>query len=929
MAAEAAADQEMAPVMPKEPNGHPAAAADAPADNVPEEGDRQGETYDNRAYMHRVVLEKVYHVDLGDGALGLKVNPLVSITAATVIWVFIIFAIAMPDRMLHAMNTAAFEWIPEIWTWLYIVSQDIWIVVLLYVCIIGKYGNLKFGKDDEEPEFSFATWFSMLFSAGVAIGLFYYSVAEPLWHFEGSGNPRWQKNVKGYGNSNEDAIHAIMVTWYHWGIHGWIPYTTMGAVIALMTYRRGFPMTIRYCFWPLLGDRVFGVLGDAVDALSIVTTLFGVCTSLGLGAMQINQGLQRLNHGFYRGTNYEIENVAKYANPTCGGTGQTCENGQESYGIQTNVINQILIICCVTLMATISVISGVGQGIKNLSRFNFGLGMFLLLMVLFMGETWYCLDTVVQTFGYYMWYILKISFQTDALERLGSKAFGLGGAPDDLGGSGTWLAGWTIFYWGWWISWGPFVGTFLARISKGRTLRQFVIGTLILPSLYSFLWFGIMGAEGIRMQRMADASGLCDAASAANTTLCSGGHAYDGSSQISGKCSAYSAQYSVEHKRAVGMGWNPPCILDPDYHDGYGRCKDFEWSRMVVVGDTCVRSTSWVDVPCGGVADPTSGSVPTVGPCAYKGNDKDFNHFPLELQYNCFVPLQAGVVCLYNQGTTDIFFDLLASYTPRGFSDLMAVISMVALTLYFVTSSDSGSYVIDVISANGLPDPPVVQRIFWSVTEGATACALLAAGRNLPNAEGSLRALQSASLVMGLPYTFVLFWCSQSLLLLCKEEAGEIDPKRKAFNTFIFDFFPLEERLWALGKNTLLPGFTMGRIVGHVGGWPSFGDSLQEVAPLIWGVLFQTWYLTVVIFLFCGFALYEWVLFGLCLYLGFGTLLGFMREQVRQAYQIKHSDLFTDVLCGIFVPMFTLTQIESQMMGTGKVAVQPPGFDAW
>mmetsp|Transcript_57333 Transcript_57333/g.134407 ORF Transcript_57333/g.134407 Transcript_57333/m.134407 type:complete len:917 (-) Transcript_57333:164-2914(-) len=916
MAAESP-EQDMAPVVPK--------SSAPPAKDVEGGGvaGRPAQPDDRESD----ILAKVVHVELGDGILGIKMNPLVTILSASLIWFFILLTVSMPDRMNHALGEVAFDWIPRVWTWLYIVSQDIWIFVLVYLCLVPKYANLKLGRDDEEAEYSFATWFSMLFSAGVAVGLFYYGVAEPLWHYEGDGGPRWSRNDKGYGNSNEDAIHGIMVTWYHWGLHGWIAYTTMGAVLAIMTYRRGYPLTIRYCMWPLLGDKAYGFMGDIVDTLSIMTTLFGVCTSLGLGAMQLNQGLQRLNHGFFRGTNHAISDDPKYANPTCDGTGETCGPGEESYGIQINVFTQILIILFITCMATLSVVSGLGQGIKNLSRCNFALGMFVLLMVLFMGETYFCLDVIVQTLGYYIFYFFKIGFHTDAFERLGSMSFGLGGAPDELGGGSTWLSSWTIFYWGWWISWAPFMGTFLARISRGRTLRQFIVGTVFLPSIYSFFWFGIFGAEGIRMQRLADGSGLCDAAYLNNQSLCTGGPD-SGGSRISGKCVAYSAQYSYEYKQQVGMGWNATCVLDPDYHDGYGRCKQFEWTRNVVVGDVCTRSSEWVDIPCGGMADPTAGSVPSEGPCSHQGNWFDFDHYPPNQQQSCFVPLQDGVVCLYNQGTTDILFDLLASYTPRGFSDFMAVMTMIALTLYFVTSSDSGSFVIDMIASNGVKNPPIAQRIFWSVTEGVTASALLAAGRNRPDEEGSLRALQSCSLIMGLPYTFVLFWCTQSLVILCKEESGEIDVDRKAFNSYIFEIFPIGERPVMLVKNIFAPGVGIGRIIAQVGGWPQLLPRSQAISGMVWGALLQVMYLVAIICCWCGFALYAWLVMGLVLYLGFGSLLGFLRGQVRDVHGIKHGDLITDLICGIFAMPFAVTQMECQMGGPNKVAIHP-SFSTW
>jgi Choline-glycine betaine transporter len=153
---------------------------------------------------------------------------------------------------------AAFDWIAEVWVWLYISSQNIWIVVLIWILCTSRYGDLVLGKEGEPEAYSFATWFSLLFSAGVAVGLFYYSFAEPLWHYKGWGDARWVSTVKGYGNLNEDAIHAITISWFHWGLHGWVPYTTMGGVIAIMSHRRGFPMSIRYCFYPLIGTATHG-----------------------------------------------------------------------------------------------------------------------------------------------------------------------------------------------------------------------------------------------------------------------------------------------------------------------------------------------------------------------------------------------------------------------------------------------------------------------------------------------------------------------------------------------------------------------------------------------------------------------------------------------------------------------------------------------
>jgi len=232
----------------------------------------------------------------------------------------------------------------------------------------------------------------------------------------------------------------------------------------------------------------------------------------------------------------------------------------------------------------------------------------------------------------------------------------------------------------------------------------------------------------------------------------------------------------------------------------------------------------------------------------------------------------------------------------------------VALALYFVTSSDSGSFVVDIISANGHPNPPVLQRIFWSLTEGATACALLAAGRNLPNSDGSLKALQSASMVTGLPYTFILFWCAQSLVLLCREEAGVISKDRKTFNSFILSF--TNPRGLILGF--LAPGVGMGKVIKVVGGWPLY-DWKPEVAQIFWSVAFQVMYISSIIFVILTAALYQWCIVGLIMYIGFATFLGLLRTNVRSTYQIEHGDLLTDFICAFSLPMFTLAQLEEQL----------------
>jgi len=522
----------------------------------------------------------------------------------------------------------------------------------------------------------------------------------------------------------------------------------------------------------------------------------------------------------------------------------------------------------------------------------------------------------VQVTGYYFWYIMRIGFWCDAFERLGDKSMGLGGASDGVGGGNYWIIGWTIFYWGWWISWGPFCGTFLAKISKGRTLRQFILATLVVPTLYSIFWFGIWGGEGIRMQRVATGGNLCGTTGTAAD--CSVPAGMEDTARVSGSCTSFAGSFSEEKKRELNMGWTPTCVLDPAYHGGYGRCQESKWAHMVVVGENCVDHTSWVTVPCGGAADPTAmAAVPTTGPCsgditasmlADGSSDQAYNFFPASNQQDCFVPLQDSTVCLGNRGTADMLFDILAAYGPRGFSDLLSCVALGCLVLYFVTSSDSGSLVVDILSANGHPDPPMFQRIFWSFTEGATAVALLYSGSNNPDPGASLGALQAASIVCGLPYTFVIFWCAQSLIILCMEEGGDLDRDRKAFSTFIFNVKLLPKH----AINTVAPGIVLGKTVATCGGWPGAGFG-QAVCGILWTVVFSALYYVSIIMVFCGIATYNWFIVGLVLYIGFGTLSGLVRNGVRNRFKIKHGDLITDILCGIFAPMFCISQFQEQM----------------
>jgi choline-glycine betaine transporter len=1035
----------------------------------------------------------------------LNLNPVVFICSAVLLWAFVISCCIWPDDM-HYQLRGTQAWVTDVWTWLYILSQNIWIAVLIYV--LWFYGDVKLGKDDEKPEWGDLTWFSMLFAAGVATGLWYYSVAEPMWHYKGWGGARWTVGDAITGNENEDAIFAMVVTYFHWGLHGWIPYTLIGAVLGLLTYKRGFPMSIRYCFWPLIGDKVYGWIGDLIDILSILTTIFGVCTSLGLGAMQINSGLNRLSLGFFQGTRTGVPDDFAYQDPTCDSHNRFCSkcgatdvdisdgtsipNGVggmcypydlddplqlESTGIQISWNVQIFIIAAITLIATVSVVSGLKRGIVNLSRFTFGLGNLLLVSCLFMGDTWHILNVITQAVGYYIWYLPKISFVTDAYELLGGVNNGMGGM-DGAGGQ-AWMDTWTIFYWGWWISWGPFVGTFLAKISRGRTLRSFILATLILPTLYCFVWFGVWGAEGIRMQRLADTHNVCKAAYSADSTPCTAGtdepckvitgglpvndEGYEKYKETSHanpvftcgneaalggagpKCYAYSAQYSDEYKndqperlhgkppskkrvleyepRGWVMGYEAECELQDQASMPSFRCKRTKVTRKRPVGSQCISVNEYVAAPClpsyrdqhaswrleygssdeeryiyrkewtdflrmkreelfmETKSDPTHYSVEMneagelvqpegrkMDACTAPAKNKvdihssiweDDWHWDLKKErtkkeaqvgdganvitdgdvagsnrlYNlfnltagaslpdCFIPSPPGTTCLYNQATEDVLFDQVESYGGHGLGQMMTITVLICVTFYFVCSSDSGSLVVDMLSANGDMEPPVAQRIFWSLTEGATAMALLASARNMPDDEAALRALQSASIVMGLPYTFVLFWVSQSLLILCAEEKEELQVGRKTFSNSIFTL-----NQWAVASyapnpkllvNTVFPPMMMGRIVNECKDWPTGKGA-------IWLGFFIFVWILLACFIILAFAVESsYIMPALAFYTLFSLMLALTRRSVRMHTGIKVGGMITDFLCAFFMPMFTLTQLERQVEIDSQLKVAP------
>ncbi|TFC50638.1 MULTISPECIES: BCCT family transporter [unclassified Cryobacterium] len=434
----------------------------------------------------------------------------------------------------------------------YLVLVAFFVIFALWMGL-SRFGDIKLGQDDDKPEFGLMSWFSMLFAAGMGIGLVFWGAAEPLTYF-------LEPKPGVHGSRPELAAAAMSQTFLHWGFHAWAVYAVVGLSLAYAIHRKGRPVSIRWALEPLLGDKVKGRLGDAIDVTAIVGTLFGVATSLGLGVKQIAAGLRHL-------------------------------------GVVDSVSNTLLVVLIViiTLIAIASVVSGVGKGIKWLSNINLGAAALFLVAVLLLGPTMYLLRVFVESLGGYLQNIVGLTFDASAFT---------GQAGLD------WQGSWTVFYWGWWISWAPFVGVFIARISRGRTVREFVAGVLLVPTLVTFLWFAVMGGSVIK--------------------------------QV----------------------WEDPAAL----------------------------------------VDPEVGIVPE-----------------------------------------NVLFDFLAALP---FGPVLAVLAVAIVAIFFITSADSGSLVIDMLASGGETDPPKWSRILWASLVGVVAIALLLAG--------GLSALQTGAILTAIPVSVVM-----------------------------------------------------------------------------------------------------------------------------------------------------------------------------
>ncbi|MDY0205656.1 MAG: choline BCCT transporter BetT [Pseudomonas sp.] len=363
------------------------------------------------------------------------INPPVFFGSAILIAALVLFASIFPQVAQDFFGTMQ-AWIIENVSWFYILAVALILLSTLFLAF-SRYGDIKLGPDHSTPDYSSTSWFAMLFSAGMGIGLMFFGVAEPVMHFIAPpvGDP----------NTIEAAKEAMKLTFFHWGLHAWAIYAVVALILAFFSYRHGLPLTLRSALYPLIGDRIYGPIGHAVDIFAIISTVLGIATSLGYGVLQINSGFNYL------------------------------------FDLPIGTNTQVILIISITALATLSVATGLDKGIRRLSELNLLLAVILLTLVLVLGPTALLLKSFVENTGGYLSEIVNKTFNLYAYN------------PTD------WLGGWTLLYWGWWISWSPFVGMFIARVSRGRTIRQFLTGVLLVPTGFTFLWMTVFGNTSIYM----------------------------------------------------------------------------------------------------------------------------------------------------------------------------------------------------------------------------------------------------------------------------------------------------------------------------------------------------------------------------------------------------------------------------------------------
>ncbi|GAA4652271.1 choline BCCT transporter BetT [Kistimonas scapharcae] len=498
------------------------------------------------------------------------INPPVFFGAAFLICLLVWMTAAFPDHADRWFNHIQGSIVTNA-SWFYVAA-----VALILICVaflgLSRYGDIKLGPDHAEPDFSFGSWFAMLFSAGMGIGLMFFGVAEPVMHF--------LSPPVGEPGTVEAAREAMKLTFFHWGLHAWAIYAIVALILAFFGYRHKLPLTLRSALYPMIGDRIYGPIGHAIDIFAILGTVFGVATSLGYGVLQVNSGL---NYLFDLPVSREV---------------------------------QVVLIVVISALATLSVATGLEKGIRRLSEFNLILALVLLGLVILVGPTVLLLQMFLQNTGGYLSEIVSKTFNLYAYE------------------SSDWMGGWTLLYWAWWLSWSPFVGMFIARISRGRTIREFVTGVLFVPTGFTLLWMTVFGNTAIDM---------------------------------------------IMHQDKVALG-------------------------EVVQQDVSVALFQFL------------------------------GYFPM--------------------------------------ADILSFVGVLMVVVFFVTSSDSGAMVIDMLASGGESRTPVWQRVFWACLVGIVAIVLLMAG--------GLGALQTATIASALPFAMILLMASYGLLKALAVDATKKDSLAQA-----------------------------------------------------------------------------------------------------------------------------------------------------
>ncbi|WP_367107107.1 BCCT family transporter [uncultured Psychrobacter sp.] len=475
-----------------------------------------------------------------------RVNKPVFIASAVLILGFIIFGALFQD-LADTVFTSLQGFITQRFGWLFIILVNVAVFMCLYL-IFSRYGDIRLGHQTETPQYSLPSWIGMLFSAGIGIGIMYWGTAEPVYHF--------MAPPLGEAETVEAAKQAMNISFLHYGIHAWAIYAIVALSLAYFHFRRGLPLSIRSSLYPILGQKIYGNWGHAVDTLAVFGTMFGVVTTLGFGVLQINSGLEGL------------------------------------FGLPNTITMQVILIAFITMLACGSLLMGLDKGIKRLSDTNIVLTFVLLGFAFILGPTQYIMDSLVENTGNYLQNMVQLGFWNEAYSKT------------------DWQSSWTIFYWAWWISWSPFVGVFIARISRGRTIREFLLGVLFIPMIILFFWFTTFGGVAVDMELMGN-PGFIE-------------------------------------------------VVQNDYGSAIFKLMEF---------------------------------------------------YP------------------FTQATT--------------------MLIVIMIVLWFVTSSDSASFVIDMLTSGGETNPPKIQRLFWAITQGCVAAILLAAG--------GLGALQAAAIVAGFPFAIVMF----------------------------------------------------------------------------------------------------------------------------------------------------------------------------